>query len=105
MAKASVRDRLEKLENRRRFLDWFVMARLYDSFTTDELEAFASGRGYPDPIPNRPSSLDTLDRKSLVKLWEENERVYEGRSHEDLEYYTQTGSWPKEKGRLHYSLE
>src|SRR5260221_2688314 len=105
MAKTSIWDRLDKLENRRKFLDWFVKARLYDSLTDDELEACASGRGYPDPIPNRPSGLDTLDRKSLVKLWQEDCRMHEGRSHADLEYYTQTGYWPEQKGRLHYYEE
>ena len=37
------------------------------------LETWASGGGLPDPIPNRPSRLDTMDRKSLRKLWEEDE--------------------------------
>jgi hypothetical protein len=35
MAKASIRDRLEKLENKRRFLDWFVGARFIDSLSLE----------------------------------------------------------------------
>jgi hypothetical protein len=105
MAKTSIRDRLAKLENRRRFLDWFVRHRLFDSLTSEELETCASGGGFPNPIPNRPSSLDTLDRKSLLKLWEEDERVFGGRSKEELEFYSDNGSWPEAEGRLHYSMQ
>ena len=72
MAKTSIRDRLEKLENRRKFLDWFVMHRFLATLTLEELENWASGGDLPDPIPNRPSSFDTMDRKSLRKLWKKN---------------------------------
>jgi hypothetical protein len=41
MAKTSIRDRLLKLENARRFLDWFVWDRFYASLTEDELEIYA----------------------------------------------------------------
>ena len=104
MAKASIRDRLAKLENGRRFLDWFVRHRLFDSLTSEELETCASGGGFPNPIPNRPSSLDTLDQKSLLKLWEEDERVFGGRSKEELEF-SDNGSWPEAEGRLHYLVQ
>jgi hypothetical protein len=73
MPKPSIRDRLAKLEDQRRFRDWFVRHRFYATLTFEELETCASGGGLPDPIPNRPSSVDTLDRKSLLKLWEEDE--------------------------------
>jgi hypothetical protein len=46
-----------------------------------------------------------LDRKSLLKLWEEDERVFEGRSKEELDFYADNGSWPEAKGRLHYSMQ
>jgi hypothetical protein len=80
-------------------------SRLFDSFTSEELETCASGGGFPDSLPNRPSSLDTLDRKSLLKLWEEDERVFEGRSKEELDFYADNGSWPEATGRLHYFLQ
>jgi hypothetical protein len=105
MAKASIRDRLARLESQRRFLDWFVWQRFYDSLTLEELETGAAGGDFPDPIPNRASSMDTLDRKSLLKLWEENERVFRGRSQADREYYADTGLWPEQRGRLHYSMQ
>lgn len=38
MAKASIRDRLAKLEDKRRFLDWFVRSRFYETLTLEELE-------------------------------------------------------------------
>ena len=105
MAKASVRERLARLENRHQFLGWFVWQRFYASLSLVELETYASGGGFPDPIPNRTSSLDTLDRKSLLKLWEEDERLFRGRSHADREYFADTGSWPEQKGSLHYSMQ
>jgi|ERR1039458_1199484 hypothetical protein len=99
---ARIRSRLVKLENERRFLDWFVWARFFDSLTEDELETHALGESLPDPFPNRPSNLDSLDRKSLIKLWKEDERILGGRSHEDKVYFTKNGSWPEQRGRFHY---
>ena len=64
----------------------------------------ASGGGYPDPMPNRPSSLDRLDQESLGKLWEEDERAFAGRSQEELQFYTENRFWPEQRGRLHYSM-
>jgi hypothetical protein len=105
MAKASIRDRLAKLENQRRFLDWFVMHRFWATLSREELETFAAGGGLPDPVPNRPSTLDTMDQKSLIKLWEEDERVFRGRSQADEDSYADTGVWPEQRGRLHYSMQ
>ena len=105
MAKASIRDRLEKLENKRRFLDWFVLNRFLDTLTLEELETWTSGRGLPDPVPNRPSSFDTMERESLRKLWEEDERRFAGRSKEEQEFYVNNGFFPEQKGRLHYFFQ
>src|SRR5260370_39674931 len=105
MAKASIRDRLAKLENQRRFLDWFVMHRFWAGLRLEELEAFAAGGGLPAPVPTRPSNLDTMDQKSLIKLWEEEERVFRGRSEADQDSYADTGVWPEQRGRLHYSMQ
>lgn len=102
---ASIRDRLLNLEKRSRFLDWFVWHRFHDTLTEEELKLCASGGGYPDPVPNRPSSMDTLDRKSLLKLWEKDEQTFGGRSREELEFYADNGFWPEQKGRLHYSMQ
>jgi hypothetical protein len=50
MDKASIRDRLATLENRRRFLDWFVRHRFWATLRLEELERFAAGGGLPDPV-------------------------------------------------------
>jgi hypothetical protein len=105
MAEASIRDRLVKLENQRRFLDWFVAHRFWATLSLEELETFAAGGGLPDPVPNLPSNLDTMDRKSLLKLWEDDQRVFRGRSQADREYYADSGTWPEQRGRLHYSMQ
>ena len=102
MAKASVRDRLEKLDRDGRFLGWFLMKRFLATLTLEELDTYASGGGLPDPIPNRPSSLDTMDRKSLRKLWEEDELRFRGRSKEEHEFYADNGFWPEQRVKLHY---
>ena len=105
MPKASIRDRLAKLEDQRRFLDWFVRHRFYATLTLEELETCALGGGLPDPVPNRPSNVDTSDRKSLLKLWEEDELRFGGRSQDELDFYAEHGFWPERKGRLHYSMQ
>ena len=105
MAKTSIRDRLEKLDRDRRFLDWFVLQRFLVTLTMEELETWTFGGSLPDPIPNRPSSFDTMDRKSLSRLWEENELIFAGRSKEEHEFYAANGFWPERRGRLHYFLE
>jgi hypothetical protein len=101
---ASIRDRLMRLENRRRFLEWFVWHRLCSTLTLEELETYASGGEFPGPMPNRPSSLDTLDRKSLLKLWEENELEFGRRSQDELDFFAEHRFWPEQRGRLHYFL-
>ena len=105
MAKASIRDRLDKLDRDRRFVDWFVLKRFLSTLTLEELETWVSGGGLPDPIPNRPSSLDTMDRKSLRKLWEEDELRFRGRSKEEQEFYADNGFWPEKRVKFHYFEE
>ena len=68
MPKVSIRDRLEKLENHQRFLVWFVTARFHATLTVEELEISARGGQLPDPLPNRPSPLDGVDRSSRALL-------------------------------------
>ena len=101
----TLRNRLQSLEKRRRFLDWFVRQRYYETLTDEELEKCAAGGSLPDLVPNRPSRLDTLDRKSLLKLWEKDQLTFGGRTHEELEFYAENGFWPEQKGVLHYSMQ
>lgn len=102
MAKKSIRERLEKLESERRFLEWFVLHRFLTTLTLEELETWTSDGVLPDPVPNRPSSLDRLGRKSLCRLWEEDKLIFDGRSKEEREFYVDNGIWPEQRGRLHY---
>jgi hypothetical protein len=76
MALSSIRERLVNLEDQWRFLDWFVLQRFRVTPTLEENDTYLREGKFPDPIPNRPSSLDTLDRKSLLKLWEEDEKFW-----------------------------
>lgn len=103
MAEKSIPRRLAKLEAKRRFLEWFVTQRFYHSLTEQELMTFALDGQLPVPIPNRPSTMDSLDRKTLLRLWKDNERTFGGRSEEELAFFSRNGFWPEQKGRLHYS--
>ena len=105
MANASVRDRLNKLDRDRRFVDWFVLKRFLATLTSEELEIWTSDGRLPDPIPNRPSRLDAMDRKSLRRLWKEDELRFRGRSEEEHEFYVDNGCWPEQRGKLHYFEE
>jgi hypothetical protein len=76
MALSSIRERLARLESQCRFLDWFVWQRFRVTLTLEEMDTYVREGKFPDPIPNRPGSLDTLDRKSLLKLWEGDEKFW-----------------------------
>jgi hypothetical protein len=102
---ASIRIRLLRLENKRRFLHWFAMVRLFNTMTVDELETFAGGGNLPETLLNRPSKLDKLDLKSLIKRWKQADRILGGRSREELECYAESGFWPEQRGCLHYSMQ
>ena len=104
MAKHSIRKRLEQLEQQRRFLHWFVRTRFYESLTAEELTSFAKTGELPDPLLNRASRFDGLDRKSLQRLWEKDQQIFGSRTREELEGYCDTGLWPEDQGRLHYSM-
>lgn len=103
MAEKSIPRRLEKLEAKRRFLDWFVRQRFYQSLTDQELMTFALKGELPVPVPKRPSTMDNLDRKTLHRLWKAHERTFGGRSEEELAFFTTNGFWPEQRGRFHYS--
>jgi hypothetical protein len=105
MALSSIKERIMKLENQCRFLDWFVWERFRVTLTLEEIDTYLREGMIPDPTPNRPSRLDTLDRKSLLKLWEEDEQIFWGRTQEELKFYTENGFWPEQRGRLHYFLQ
>jgi hypothetical protein len=102
MATLTTRDRLLKLEKQRRFLNWFAQARFFDSLTDDELGTYACTGKLPAPVPYRPSRMDQMDRNSLLKLWEEQEQQFAGRSLEEVEHFGKHGFWPEQKNRVEY---
>ena len=102
---ASIRERLTRLENKGQFLDWFVQARFLDIATNDELERYALDGTLPEPVSHRPSRLDRLERKILLKLWKEDERAWKGRSVDERQYLMNKGCWPEQNGGLHYSVK
>jgi hypothetical protein len=40
---------------------------------------------------------DKLSRKDLLKMWEESERVFGGRTDEQLGFFTDHGHWPEKE--------
>ena len=105
MAKSSIRNRVAKLEEQHRFLDWFVGARFFDFLTDNELHALSRNGRLPEPISNRVSRLDKQDRKTLLLLWQEDERTRRGRSSDELNYYCKYQRWPEQCGGLRYSMQ
>jgi hypothetical protein len=97
---ASLKNRLAQLEEEQRFQDWVQSQRFLESLSDEQLHDFADSGRLPDPLPAPlpfgQSQLDTLDRKSLVKLWEEHEREWAGRDRDELVFYTAHGHWPEE---------
>ncbi len=76
------------------------MENLLARFTCDELETLAETGKWPESMlcasfAERPSELDGLDRKTLLKRWEEDERFLAGRSEDELKYYVEHGYWPE----------
>ena len=50
----------------------------------------------PDPLPFGKSRLDGLDRKTLIRLWQEHEREWGGRSSDELDFYIRHEHWPEQ---------
>jgi len=40
--------------------------------------------------------LEGLDRKTLLQMWEESERLFGGRSDDELKFYAEHGYWPEQ---------
>ena len=73
-----LKNRIERLETEYRFRRWFHFQRFLEALTLEQLEAITARGHYPEPLPEPlprgASRLDGLDRKSLMKLWQESER-------------------------------
>ena len=97
----SVKSRLERLEKEQRFQRWFETHDILERFTDDELKTYAQTGELPESVlcasfGDRPSRLRGLDRKTLLQMWEERERLFGGRSDDELEFYTEQGYWPEQ---------
>jgi hypothetical protein len=105
----SIRDRLKKVEDRRRFISWFVFDRFLESLTEEQLETYArDGRWpepLPEPLPKGASRLDGLDRDSLIKLWKESERIIAHRSKDEITFYGENGCWPEQRQWPRHSVK
>ena len=80
----SLKSRVERLEREHRFRIWLNFQRFLEGLTDEQLEDVAIDWRFPEPLPEPlpmgASRLDGLDRKSLMKLWEESERQSERRT-------------------------
>ena len=103
--RSSIGERLERLENEHRFLTWVEGDRFINSLTASELDAIVRENRLPDPVPNRPTTLDGLDRESLLKRWNRHELTFGYRSSEDFKHFCTHGRWPEQLGELKYALK
>jgi hypothetical protein len=90
----SVKSRLERLEKEQWFKRWFETHDFLKKFTYEELKTYADTGIYSSSIADRPSSLEGVNRKTLLKLFEEHESFFAGRSDEELVFYARHGYWP-----------
>lgn len=77
---SSLQRRLERLEKEARFDSWLWFERFLESLTEPQLEDLATHGRWPEPMPPPlpigASKLDSLDRKTLQKMFEEDERRF-----------------------------
>ena len=96
----SAKSRLARLEQEQRFKRWFETNDLLERFTDEELKIYSEAGELPqsalcDSVADRPSRLDGLDRKTILKLFEEHELIFGGRSDEEISFYATHGYWPE----------
>jgi hypothetical protein len=96
----TLKSRVERVERAHRFRAWLQYERFLESLTEEQLTAYARHGCLPEPLPEPlpigKSQLDSLDRKSLIKLWRENDRIYRGRSREEMLSFAIHGHWPEQ---------
>ena len=76
----SLETRLERLEKEARFDAWLWFERLLESLTEQQLEDLATHWRWPEamppPLPIGASKLDSLDRNTLQRMFEQDEREF-----------------------------
>ena len=104
---SSLKSRIEQLEKERQFQRWFMFSRFLEGLTDEQLEDieiyWRFPEPLPEPLPRGASSLDSLERKELRKLWEAEERAIargitemKGRSADELKYEMEHEHWPEQ---------
>jgi hypothetical protein len=92
--------RVARLEREVGFRHWFRFHRWLETRTLQQLEDYIATDGtFPDPFPDPPpgsTPLDKLNRKALLKLWEEDRRWSAGRSSAELGFFADHGHWPEQ---------
>jgi hypothetical protein len=100
---------MERLEKEQRFQEWLWYERFLEGLTDEQLEIAATEWRFPEPMPEPlpwgASKLDRLDRKSLLKLWQESERVFGHRTRNELKFYADNGYWPEQRMLPRYCLQ
>jgi hypothetical protein len=102
----TLRTRLRRLEKEAGFRRWLDFSRLLENLSDSQLEEVAIYFRFPDPMPEPlpigMSKLDGLDRKTLLRMWEESERTtartmhdMEGRNEEERKFHLHHGRWPE----------
>lgn len=97
----TIENRLTRVETEVRFRHWLRIERIMEAMSVDELKQFAATGQWPDrpePAPGA-STLDTMDRSELIKLWQEDLRDFAGRNSEELEFFAVHGYWPEQHCR------
>jgi hypothetical protein len=103
---AKVKNRIASLEKKALFWQWFHFSRFLEGLSHEQIEEIALNWRFPEPLPEPlpwgMSELDRLDRKSLMRQFEESERetsriMRETAEHSEDErrFYVRHGHWPE----------
>ena len=102
----TLRTRLSRLEKEAGFRRWLDFSRLLENLSDSQIENIAIYFRFPEPMPEPlpigMSKLDGLDRKTLLTMWEEEERTIsrimhemKGRNEDEQRFYLHHGGWPE----------
>jgi hypothetical protein len=103
----NLKSRVERLEKEQKFRTWFGFTRFLEGLNDEQVEDLAIYWRFPEPLPEPlpmgTSRLNGLDRRSLLKLWEEEERETSrimrenrGRTEGERWFHLHHGHWPEQ---------